>query len=108
MILYYFYIYLAVINLAAFFMFGLDKHRARINGELEKARRKRKPQPVGRNKQRIPEKTLFVVAALGGSIGAILGMWIFHHKTRHWYFAVGLPGILILQLLVTWIAVRAI
>ena len=104
----YFYIYLAVINLAAFFMFGLDKRRARINGELEKARRKRKPQPVGRNKQRIPEKTLFVVAALGGSIGAILGMWIFRHKTRHCYFTVGLPGILILQLLVAWIAVRGI
>ena len=46
---------------------------------------------------RIPEKTLFLSAILGGSIGAIAGMYTFHHKTRHWYFVIGMPAILILQ-----------
>ena len=48
---------------------------------------------------RIPESTLFAIALIGGSIGCIAGMHIFHHKTKHWYFVYGMPLILILQIL---------
>lgn len=47
---------------------------------------------------RIPEKTLFTAALFGGSIGSILGMYLFRHKTRHWYFVLGMPAILIAQI----------
>ena len=47
---------------------------------------------------RIPEATLFIVALIGGSIGSILGMQVFRHKTRHWYFAFGMPAILVVQI----------
>lgn len=47
---------------------------------------------------RIPESTLFVVAIIGGSIGSIIGMKKFHHKTKHWYFVYGMPAILIIQI----------
>ena len=69
-----------VFSLADFLLFGGDKRRAR------------------RGAWRVPEKTFFLVAVLGGSPGAILGMRLFHHKTRHWYFKWGLPAILIAQL----------
>ena len=71
--------YLIAVNVLAFILYGLDKKRAR-NREW-----------------RISEKTLIGIAVIGGSIGAILGMHIFHHKTRHWYFRYGLPLILIMQ-----------
>lgn len=83
-------IYFAVITFLTFFLFGVDKRRAR------------------QNRWRIPEKTLFVLAALGGSIGAIAGMWIYHHKTRHWYFKYGMPAILLAQLVIIWVAVKGI
>ena len=51
-----------------------------------------------RERWRVPEKTFFLVAVLGGSLGAILGMYAFHHKTRHWYFKWGLPAILVAQI----------
>ena len=51
-----------------------------------------------RERWRVPEKTFFLVAILGGSLGAILGMYAFHHKTRHWYFKWGLPAILLAQI----------
>lgn len=73
-------VYLLGINLVSFFLMGIDKSKAR------------------RRKWRIPEKTLFAFALLGGSIGSILGMQIFHHKTRHWYFVWGMPCILLAQL----------
>ena len=73
--------YLLLINLVAFLLMGLDKRRAR------------------RNRWRISEKTLFLSAVLGGSVGAIAGMYLFHHKTRHWYFRYGLPALLALQIL---------
>ena len=104
----YFFIYLAVINVIAFVLFAVDKKRATYNGEIEKAKRRRKPEPPKPMKRRIPEKTLFVTAAIGGSIGAIAGMWICRHKTKHWYFVYGMPIILVLQLLITWIAVKGI
>jgi uncharacterized membrane protein YsdA (DUF1294 family) len=104
----YFFIYLGIINLIAFGLFAADKKRAVYNGEIEKAKRRRKPEPVRAMKRRIPEKTLFVAAAIGGSIGAMAGMWLLRHKTRHWYFVYGMPAILLLQLLIAWIAVRGI
>lgn len=51
-----------------------------------------------RHAWRIPEKVLFLVSLLGGSIGTWAGMYIFRHKTKHWYFVVGMPAILILQI----------
>ena len=74
-------IYLLVINFTAFALMGLDKRRAR------------------RDQWRISEKALFLPAVLGGSVGAILGMRLFRHKTRHWYFRYGLPALLLLQIL---------
>ena len=73
-------IYLVIINLIAFLTFGADKRRAR------------------RDRRRVRESTLFLLAAIGGSIGALRGMYVFRHKTRHWYFCVGIPAILILQI----------
>lgn len=55
-----------------------------------------------RGRRRVPEKSLFSVALLGGAAGAVLGMYLFHHKTRHWYFKWGLPAILLLQLGLLW------
>ena len=86
-------VYLLVINLAAFLMMGLDKLRAK------------------HDRWRIPEKALFLSALLGGSLGSILGMQVFRHKTQHWSFRLGMPMILILQLvlagvLVWWIYLR--
>ena len=47
---------------------------------------------------RVPEKTLFLLALLGGALGGIIGMYFFRHKTRHWYFVYGIPAILLLQI----------
>lgn len=73
--------YLLGVNLIAFALMGIDKKRA-----IRKA-------------WRIPERTLFLSAILGGSLGAILGMQVFRHKTKHWYFQLGMPVILVAQLL---------
>ena len=78
--------WLLLINLAAFLVFGLDKW---------KAKRKEKKESV----RRVPERTLFLLAGLGGSVGALLGMKVFHHKTLHKSFRLGIPAILILQVL---------
>ena len=75
-------IYLAVVNLAAFALMGVDKRRAK------------------RGAWRIPERTLFLPAILGGSPGAILGMQMFRHKTRHRQFMIGMPLILLVQLVI--------
>ncbi|MBQ9143171.1 MAG: DUF1294 domain-containing protein [Lachnospiraceae bacterium] len=72
--------YLVIMNIAGFATMGVDKARAR------------------KGAWRIPEATLFLVAILGGSIGSIFGMQHFRHKTKHWYFAVGMPVIFFLQL----------
>ncbi len=71
--------YLAAINVLTFFVYGLDKHKAR------------------KGRWRIPEATLLMLAALGGSIGAYAGMKIFRHKTKKPKFYVGVPAILGLQ-----------
>ena len=73
-------IYLATVNLIAFIMFGADKARA-VKGRW-----------------RISEAALILVSVLGGSAGALAGMKIFHHKTRHRKFAAGVPLILVLQI----------
>ena len=53
---------------------------------------------------RVPEKTLFLLPLLGGSVGALLGMLVFRHKTKHWYFVWGIPLILLAQIaLAVWV-----
>jgi uncharacterized membrane protein YsdA (DUF1294 family) len=64
---------------------------------------KRKAQ---KNLWRIPEATLFLMAAIDGSIGSIAGMYKFRHKTRHWYFVIGMPAILIAQIAAVFLLVR--
>ena len=74
-------IYLLIINLIGFYMMWSDKRKAK------------------KGKWRIPEQTLFIVTALGGGIGTIAGMYTFHHKTKKLKFTVGLPTILILEII---------
>lgn len=79
-------LWLVLINLTTFFVFGVDKWKAKRKAVHESTRR-------------VPERTLFLLAALGGSIGALLGMRAFHHKTLHRTFRLGIPAILALQIL---------
>ena len=72
-------LYLVAINLIAFFAMGSDKRKAK------------------RRRNRIPEKTLMMLAIIGGSLGANAGMLIFRHKTQHPKFRYGLPLILIIH-----------
>ena len=76
-------IYLIIINLIAFLAMFIDKKKAQ------------------KGKWRIKESTLLILALIGGSIGAISGMYIFHHKTQKPRFYIGFPIIIILQILVT-------
>ena len=79
-------VWLIAINLVTFAVYGIDKRRAR------------------RGAWRVPEKTLFLLPLLGGSIGALLGMRVFRHKTKHWYFVWGVPAILLAQIaLAAWL-----
>ena len=71
--------YLIVINVLTFLLYGIDKWKAR------------------RGKWRIPEDTLIWLAIAGGSIGALLGMYLFRHKTQHRKFTLGIPAILLIQ-----------
>lgn len=73
-------IYLVAINLVAFFLYGIDKWKAK------------------RSKWRIPEMTLLSVAFIGGSVGAWMGMKVWHHKTMHKKFKYGIPLILFVQI----------
>ena len=73
-------LYLAIVNLVAFILMGVDKRRAK------------------KDRWRISEGTLFLFPVLGGSLGGILGMKLFHHKTKHWYFRFGFPALLLIQL----------
>lgn len=66
--------YLVLVNIWAFALMGFDKYRAKKKGA-----------------RRIRERTLFLSALLGGGLGAFLGMWVFRHKTKHWYFVAGIP-----------------
>lgn len=75
------FIYILTINLIGFILMGMDKRRAQ------------------KGLWRIPEKTLFLTAILGGSIGSIAGMYCFRHKTKHTTFVIGMPCILIIQII---------
>ena len=77
-----FVIYLLFINVIAFFIYGIDKRRAR------------------KGQWRISENTLLGVAFLGGSVGALFGMSVFHHKTRKKKFNLGVPMILVMQVVI--------
>ena len=78
-------IYLIVINIVAFFVYGIDKWKAK------------------NSKWRISEATLLILAIIGGSIGALLGMRIWHHKTIHKKFKYGLPLILLAQIAIIYL-----
>ena len=78
-------LYLIVINITAFAMMGIDKKRAK------------------KHEWRIPEARLFGAAFIGGGTGAVLGMYFFRHKTKHWYFVVGMPLIMILNFAIIYL-----
>lgn len=81
-----FYLYLLIINAAGFLLMLVDKFKAR------------------RGLWRIPEATLMGVAALGGSVGSLIGMYLVRHKTQHPKFTVGIPALLIVQIVIAfWI-----
>ena len=85
----FFLFYLLLINAASFVLMLADKLKAR------------------KNRWRIPERTLMLSALLGGSIGALAGMYLFRHKTRHAKFTIGIPAILIAEVfLIFWIFSR--
>ena len=70
---------LLALNLISFFLMRHDKRCAE------------------KNQRRVPEKTLFLSAIVFGALGGTLGMFVFHHKTKHWYFRVFFPLLLVLQ-----------
>ena len=71
---------LAITNMISFILMGHDKKCAR------------------QRKWRVPEKMLFLAAACFGGLGGVLGMKVFHHKTKHWYFKVFFPVLLVIQM----------
>ena len=73
-------IYLVIMNVAGFAIMGIDKSRA------------------VRHEWRISEAALFMTAVFGGGIGCVFGMYAFRHKTRHWFFVVGMPAIVLLHI----------
>lgn len=79
-------VYLLIINAVGFLLMLADKRKAR------------------KNRWRIPEATLMTVAAVGGSLGCMIGMRLFRHKTRHPKFFIGLPVILAVQVIALFLA----
>ena len=79
---------IAVMNVVAFTLMGIDKRRAR------------------RGAWRISERALFMTTACFGGLGGVLGMKVFHHKTQHWYFRVLFPVLLVLQIAILAIGVH--
>jgi hypothetical protein len=77
-----FVIYIVIINIIGFLAMYIDKQKAK------------------RGSWRIPENTLFIITAIGGGIGTIAGMYLFRHKTKKWTFKIGLPVLLILDILI--------
>lgn len=73
---------ITVMNLVSFALMGIDKLRAR------------------RGAWRISEKALFLTTACFGGLGGVLGMKVFHHKTKHWYFIVFFPALLVIQVVI--------
>lgn len=77
-------IYFLIINCIGFIIMKIDKSKAK------------------QHLYRISEKALFTVAIIGGSLGVWLGMYLFHHKTKHWYFVWGIPMIVIIQMIIIY------
>lgn len=75
-------LYLLIMNMVGLIVMGVDKSKAKCHA------------------WRIPEKTLFLVSLLGGSIGTWMGMYLFRHKTKHWYFLIGMPMICMLHIVI--------
>ena len=82
------WVYLIAVNICTFLVYGIDKQRARSG------------------RWRIPESRLLLLAAVGGSLGAWMGMYVFHHKTRKAKFYLGIPLILVIQCALTFILER--
>lgn len=76
------FVYLVCINVVTFFIYGMDKWKAK------------------KGKHRISEKSLLILAALGGSLGAGIAMWFFRHKTKKVKFYLGIPTILLIQIVI--------
>ena len=72
--------YIVIVNMAAFCLFGIDKSAAI------------------KQKQRIPNRVLLLSAVIGGSLGALAGMYTFRHKTKKWYYTVTVPVLLMIQI----------
>lgn len=83
-------VYIVIISIITFLVYGIDKFRAK------------------HDRYRIPEKVLLFLAAIGGSIGALCGMYFFRHKTRKPAFYIGVPIILILQVILLVVILRSI
>jgi uncharacterized membrane protein YsdA (DUF1294 family) len=81
-------VYLAFMNILGLALMGIDKRKAKAHA------------------WRIPEKTLFLASLLGGSVGTWAGMYLFRHKTKHWYFVVGMPLILLIQIGLAYFLIR--
>lgn len=82
-------IYVTSVNLLGFIIMGIDKYKAK------------------KRTFRVPEAALFTVAIFGGSLGTTLGMFLFRHKTRHWYFLYGMPLILLIQAAIIYFLYRS-
>ena len=82
-------LYFVIINIIGFGIMGLDKWKAK------------------KGYWRVPESSLFIISLIGGSLGSILSMYSFRHKTRHWYFVFGLPAILVIELLIVFLLTKA-
>lgn len=80
--------YLIGINVLTFLLYGIDKWKAQ------------------KSKWRIPEETLIWLAIVGGSIGALLGMYIFRHKTKHRKFTMGIPAIILAQAVIVYFLLK--
>ncbi len=79
-LLYLLWVYLGIVNVAGFILPAVDKRRAK------------------KDRWRIRESTLFLISALGGSVAMYISMRLFHHKTKHKRFMIGIPVIIVLQL----------
>lgn len=75
-------IYLVIINIVGFASMGIDKWKAKHHA------------------WRIPERILFTIAIFGGSLGSLIGMYTFRHKTKHWYFVYGFPAIFAIHIII--------
>ena len=93
--------YLIVINIVTFLVYGIDKWPSTSGRLLPTGRKKAK-----QGSWRIPEATLLILALIGGSIGALLGMKIWHHKTMHKKFKYGLPMILLAQIALIYLILK--